>query len=501
MSKKEVQNTEKEKVMTKYDLKVQRREAEKAKAERDKKISTVVGIIVVAALVCLVASFPVRTYLAVNETYVKVNGENVSRVEFDYNYNVAANNYINQYGSYMSMFGVDLSQDPSSQMYSDTLTFADYFEQLAIENIKNNKALMAEAKAAGFEYDTTADFADFKQSIQDAAAEAGVTQKDFICRNYGTYATMSRIEAFVKEAMYVGAYYDSVADAKEPSDEDAQAYYNDNSAAYDSVDYRVLTVSAELPEEPTEEQKTAAMAAAKEEAEEAVKTVAKDGELKENMTGSSVPYLLKDWLFDSARKAGDTTVIENTSGNSYYVAAFENRYLDNTPTVNIRAILTTADNGQAVLDEWTAGAATEESFAELCDKYNDTEVVPVAGGLFDNLQASYLADELAAWLSDSSRKPGDTTVISPADDEYTYVLYYVSAGDPQWMVDIKNTLLSDSMEAYLEEIAADIAVEDPKGNLDYLKVPEEEETADGSEAAESTEAADSSAATESSSAQ
>ena len=95
MSKKEVQNTEKEKVMTKYDLKVQRREAEKAKAERDKKISTVVGIIVVAALVCLVASFPVRTYLAVNETYVKVNGENVSRVEFDYNYNVAANNYIN----------------------------------------------------------------------------------------------------------------------------------------------------------------------------------------------------------------------------------------------------------------------------------------------------------------------------------------------------------------------------------------------------------------------
>ena len=35
-------------------------------------------------------------------------------------------------------------------MYSDTLTWQDYFEQNAVESLKQNKALMAEAKAAGF---------------------------------------------------------------------------------------------------------------------------------------------------------------------------------------------------------------------------------------------------------------------------------------------------------------------------------------------------------------
>lgn len=153
------QNAEgtKEKVVTKYDLKVQRREAEKAQAKKDKLVGNIMGAVIVAALFCLVVSFPIRNYLAVNETYAKVNGEKISRVEFDYNYNIALNNYLNQYGSYMSMFGMDLSGDLSQQMYSEELTFQDFFTQLAIESISENKALLSEAKAAGFSYDTAAD--------------------------------------------------------------------------------------------------------------------------------------------------------------------------------------------------------------------------------------------------------------------------------------------------------------------------------------------------------
>ena len=39
--------------------------------------------------------------------------------------------------------------------------------------------------------------------------------------------------------------------------------------------------------------------------------MAKDGEAHENEKKSSVNYLISDWLFDDARKAGDTTVITN----------------------------------------------------------------------------------------------------------------------------------------------------------------------------------------------
>ena len=87
-----------------------------------------------------------------------INGEEVNKVEFDYVYNTSKNNYITQYGSYLSYFGLDTSKDLSTQMYSETLTWQDYFEQNAVESLKQNKALMAEAKAAGFTYDTTDEY-------------------------------------------------------------------------------------------------------------------------------------------------------------------------------------------------------------------------------------------------------------------------------------------------------------------------------------------------------
>ena len=112
-----------EKAMTKYDLKVQRRKEEKERARKSRRRDNIIGIVVVAALLCLVASFPIRNYLTVHGSYVKVNGENVSRVEFDYQYNMAVNNYLSQYGYYLYMMGIDPNSDFTSQMYSDTLTW------------------------------------------------------------------------------------------------------------------------------------------------------------------------------------------------------------------------------------------------------------------------------------------------------------------------------------------------------------------------------------------
>jgi len=504
MPKKETRNTENsqekntEKIKTKYDLKMERREAEKAKAKRDKKISAAAGIIIVAALACLVLSFPIRTYLTVHESYIRVGGQDITKVEFDYNYNVAANAYINQYGGYMSMFGMDVNSDWSTQMFSEELSLQDYFEQLAAEAIAQNKALLAKAEAEGFVYDTSEDFEEFKQMVKDAAAASGISEKELIRQTYGDYATLSRISDFVKEELYVSAYYDTVAESLEASDEEAQAYYEGHKDDYDSVDYRVLTVEAQLPEAPTEEQTAAAMAAAKEEAEEALKTVAADGELRENVTRTSVPSVLREWMFDSTRKEGDTTVMEDTVGNSYYVAAFENRYLDTTAAVNVRAVITEEDNGQAILDEWKGGAATEESFVELCNKYNDSTLAPEEGGLFENINVNAMSPELAQWLGDEARKTGDTAVISPETETFTYVIYYIGEGEPLWMVDIKDVLLSESMSVYLEEVRAGTDVEDPKGHLKYLTVSHEDEEAADTQESENTE---SSGAAESSSAQ
>lgn len=508
-----------QKVMTKYDRKVQKRKEEKEKEKKEERISTAIGIVVLVALVCLVASFPIRTYLATHETYVVVNGEAVNKVEFDYQYNLTKNNYITQYGSYLTYFGLDTSKDLSTQMYSDTLTWQDYFEQNAVESLKQNKALMAEAKAAGFTYDTTDEYNTFKETIKTSAASAGISEKEYVRSIYGSYATMGRIEEYVKNDMVMNAYYQKLQEDNAPGDDEIQSYYEENKATYDSVDYRLTTIEADLPTEPTEladpveattapdadtdgtattdtTQDTAyqpsdaeiakAMEDAKVLADDAEKTVAKDGEAHENEKKSSVNYLISDWLFDDARKAGDTTVITNDNSHCYYAVAFEKRYLDETPSADVRVIIPTEDKtGEEILEEWKSGAATEDSFAELCKKYTQDTSAVENGGLFEQVTKTGMTEELSNWIFDNSRQAGDTVAITVSDT--TYVLYYIGQDQPEWKINIKNTLVSDTMSQHMQDITADVTVEDPKGKLNYLKVQAEESAAAETATAETQE--------------
>ena len=514
-NKEQKEQTE-QKVMTKYDRKVQKRKEEKEKEKKEERISTTVGIVFLVALVCLVASFPIRTYLATHETYVVINGEEVNKVEFDYVYNTSKNNYITQYGSYLSYFGLDTSKDLSTQMYSETLTWKDYFEQNAVESLKQNKALMAEAKAAGFTYDTTDEYNTFKETIKTSVASAGISEKEYVRSIYGSYATMGRIEEYVKNDMVMNAYYQKLQEDNAPSDDEVQSYYEENKATYDSVDYRLTTIEADLPTEPTEladpveetaadttgstdgtaatdsTQDTAyqpsdaeiakAMEDAKVLADDAEQTVAKDGEAHENEKKSSVNYLISDWLFDDARKAGDTTVITNDNSHCYYVVAFEKRYLDETPSADVRVIIPTEDKtGEEILEEWKNGAATEDSFAELCKKYTQDTSAVENGGLFEQVTKTGMTEELSNWIFDSSRQAGDTVAITVSDS--TYVLYYIGQDQPEWKINIKNTLVSDTMSQHMQDITADVTVEDPKGKLNYLKVQAEESAAAETETA------------------
>lgn len=515
-----------QKVMTKYDRKVQRRKEEKEKEKKEERISTIVGIVFLVALVCLVASFPIRTYLATHETYVVVNGEAVNKVEFDYEYNLTKNNYITQYGSYLTYFGLDTSRDLSTQMYSDTLSWKDYFEQMAVDNLKQSKALKAAAEAEGFTYDTTDEYNTFKETIKTSAASAGVSEKEYVRSIYGDYATMGRIAEYVKNDMVMNAYYQKLQEDNAPSDEEIQSYYDENKATYDSVDYRLTTIEADLPTEPTEladpVDETAAttdttatdgaaatdatasdstdtayqpsdaeiakaMEDAKVLADDAEKTVATAGDVHENEKRTSVNYLISDWLFDDARKAGDTTVITNDNSHCYYVVAFEQRYLDETPSANVRVIVPAEDkSGEEILDEWKSGAATEDSFAELCKKYTQDTSAAENGGLFEQVTSTGMTAELSDWIFDSSRQAGDTVAIT-VSDATTYVLYYVGQDQPEWKISIKNTLVSQAMSEYIQNITADITVEDPKGKLNYLKVQAEESAAAETETTETQE--------------
>ncbi len=504
MSKKET-NSEEQKIVTKYDRKIQKRKEEKEKEKREKRMSTIISAVVVVALLALVLSFPIRTHMSLNETYVTVNGEKISKVEYDYNYYQVKETYLAQNGSMLSAYGgMDITSDFSKEMYSDTMTWGDYFDELTMQNITRSKALKAEADAAGFTYDTTEDYKQFEEDLKNAAESAGVSQGQYIKDYYGPYATKSRISEYLKESMVTTAYYNQKMEEFAPAEEEIQSYYNENQDNYDSVNYRITTINAELPTEPTaladattqaaaetaegtetvyqpsEAEIEKAMADAKLLAEEALVSVVTEGELRENAKKAGTVALIRDWLFDSARKAGDTTVLEDVNGNKYYVLAFEERYLDDTPSVDVRVAMLENQDGQTFLDEWKSGEATEESFAAMCDKYTADKTVK--GGLYEEVTKTGMNQNLANWMFAKERVTGDTEIIK-IDDTYTYVGYFLAKNRPEWMLNIENTLINETMAEYIEEISGDCTIDDPKGNLKYIEIRKQEEAA----AVESTE--------------
>lgn len=491
-----------EKVVTKYDRKMQRRKEAEEKEKRQKKITMVVCAVIAVALVCFIASFPIRTYMAVNETFVEINGEKITKVEFDYNYNMSINNYYAQYGSYLSYFGLDLSADLSTQMYSDTMSWKDYFEEMTIDSMKTNKALKAEADAAGFTFDAREEYAEMQDSLKAQAEEYGASYDDYLKLCYGANATQGRLEGYMKENIVISAYYAQVAEDKTPSDEAVWEYYEENVDSYDSVDYRLRTVDAQLPTEPTDladepaEEETEAeegaeetayepseaeikfaMAEAREAAEEEENTIVSSGELFENQTKSDLNSSIQNWLFDGSRKKGDTTIIEDSYYNRYYVVAFEQRYLDESPSVDVRIIITQTNDAQTILDEWKSGEATEESFIELCKKYTEDTSAKDEGGLYEAIIDSGMDEDLSAWLYDGVRKEGDTFAITVDQSEqiYNYVVYYLGTNNPEWMLSARDTILSGILSEYLEGIAAEVEVKDVKGNLAFIKIREQEE--------------------------
>lgn len=480
MSDKEVKN---EKVMTKYDRKMERRKEQKMQEQKEEKVTTAVIVLMLVAFVAFIASFPIRSYLVQHETCVTINGEDVKRVEFDYNYNNQVNNYVNQWGSYLSMFGLDVTQDLSTQMYDENLTWKDYFEEMTVDSMKETKGMKAAADAAGFDYDASAQVAQFKDAVATSAESAGISEKEYVKQRYGQYASVGAISKLVAEDARINAYYEEVSKGMVASDEDIEAYYNEHAMDYAVADYYVSEFAAEITSEsPTEEEIEAAMNAACDKADAAVEHVKLQGDEKIGVSKSKVYGVLGDWLFDETRNAGDKEVILDEDNNKYYAVEFVKTYRNEATTANVRVIVLNEDNGQAVLDEWNAGAATQESFAELCKKYTIDSGAVATGGLLEGVSEDSISGELAEWIFADERGVGDTTSI--AMEEATYVLYYVGQGEPEWKVDIAAVLLNQRQSEYRASVAANATVEDKKGVLNYLKVRAELEAVSGGDAVE-----------------
>ncbi|MBR3641069.1 MAG: peptidylprolyl isomerase, partial [Oscillibacter sp.] len=293
---------------------------------------------------------------------------------------------------------------------------------------------------------------------------------------------------------YSNAYTESLT----YEDDALEAAYADDKQSYDRVfwEYVVVDGQAESTEdaegntvEPTEEEQDAALEQAHHTAEEILAGYASGASLSElaaayenatySMSTTTTYYgdAVSEWLFDEARTNGDTDIIAD--GTTFCVALFHSRGRDESPTIDVRHILITPESGkltsedegyaaeqealkaaakeeaEAILEEWKAGEATEDSFAALAmERSADSNAA--SGGLYEAVYPGQMVAEFNDWCFDPARQSGDTAVVETSYG--AHVMYFVGPNAERWKTQVSATLRNKDVAAWAEELIADADV-------------------------------------------
>lgn len=484
------------------------KQLKKAAEKKQKRKNLTAGIIsivlVLAIAIGCVYGFVIRPNTMPKKAVALRTGDHeISAVDFGYYYYDAINTFYQNYGGYLSYLMEDPSKPLNEQIYDEESgqTWADYFMDGAAQNAKMDYACYDAAMKEGFKLseEGEASIKEGLESLEASAKENGYRSlDDYFSQVYGKGSSKKSYEAYQRLHMIATEYAKSIDDARTYTDEEIAAKDAENPAKYSNVTYRTFYIGAsaykeDLGEDATEEEtnaaQEAALAAAKADADKMVAEVngdeAKfaemavelaseankanyedpDSTLRTNDSYDNVSSYLTDWLFDAARKTGDTAAIED-GGNGYYVVLFLSTGDNHYNTVNVRHILFqpevdedadgdgTADTSsteateaaraeaEKALADWQSGDATEESFAAMADEMSDDTA---EGGLYEGVAKGQMITEFNDWIFDSARKPGDVEIV---DTSYgSHIIYFVSEGD-----DYRNSMIiSDLKDASYDE--------------------------------------------------
>ena len=487
------------------------KEAKEAQAAKRKSILYwVIGVVVVILVAALLIWN--SNFFQNRATAVTVNGHNFTAGEVEYYYNSAYQLY---YYSTMGITGLtnfNPATDPKDQYVDEeqTQTYYDYFMESALDALTQVAALTDAAEKDGFSlelsesgketYDSTI------SSMKDNATTSGYSYASYLQAIYGSHMTTGIYESCLKRAIMLTEYQQAHQDTLTYTDEDYTTYYDENKDSIDTFSYEVAFLSGSAPSttdedgntvEATEEEKTAAMEAAKANADKLMADVEAGGDFAEladtyvqedsantfrstETSGSSLSTTYGDWLKDTARAEGDINVFESTSG--YYVVRFLDRYLDETPTADIRHILVKAEltqeddpatedvdestiptdeameaakaEAESLLAQWEAGDKTAESFGELAKANSDDSGSASNGGLYTQVEEGQMVDTFNDWIFDSEHTEGDTGLVENTNSGMYgwHVMYFQAWNDPSWKINAKSSFQNDDMTSWIESI-------------------------------------------------
>lgn len=342
-------------------------EAAKKKKQSIKWIIVGVALVIFFAVAIYIntgAMYRSLDALTVSSTEVTVGDMTVSPIdrsftvaECNYVYNMQFVNFYNTYGSYASMFGLDVNKPldeqscPMGPEDQENYTWDDYFRDATKSLLTQMAAFEAYAKAN----DISLDKSDLESvdktvsAIEDAAKENNYRNASkFLAAQYGKGANESVARGILELEALANKVQLAITGAQSYTADQLTEKYESVKDSYDkfTYSYYLVPVATEKNEDgtaadPTDEAKAAAHATAEtilagvnggSTLADAAKAAVEGAEVKEQsaLAGSSVEADISEWIKSADRKAGDSAVVDGSAGS--YVVIFTARDNNQAPT-------------------------------------------------------------------------------------------------------------------------------------------------------------------------
>lgn len=303
--------------------------------------------------------------------------------------------FLDYYGYYLSMMGVDITKPLSDQIYDEKTgeTYQQLFLSNALQDWRTYTTLLQMAEEAKFTLneDQQAYLDNVEAQLKTMATEKKYADVEaFIDKEMFPGSSLAHYMQYVKTNHIGLSYYDTLYEGLMPTEQEIEDYYNAHEAEFKEKKFT-----------------------------------------KEDGNYYDVRHILVE-------VEGGT---EGSDGiKTYTDAEWE----------ACRA------KAQKMLDDFLANDPTEEKFAELAIQNSKDPGSAGNGGLYSKLTKGYgFIEDFENWYIDESRKVGDTGLVKNTQSSVQgYHIMYFAGSQPIWRYETQSAVLGERTTAMMDEAKA-----------------------------------------------
>lgn len=311
---------------------------EEKKAAKTKRNITIASVIIILAVVLILL---VNTsILHKNTTALTVGDMKFTPADVNYAYSTAFSNFYNTYGEYASMFGLDttyglsgLASQNCGMMEEEGSTWRDYFLDSAVTSLKQYAAMCKYADENGITLteEEEASLNDSLATLEESVKSYGYTSLNkYLSGNFGKGVDKDTVLKYERMSLLASKAYSQICAEVEAADTGFEDYTTKN--------FRHILIKAVADEngEYTDAAKAEAKAKCEEllkqweagdKTEESFAALAEEnsedtgsntnGGLYEDVYKGQMITEINDFIYDPARKVGDTAICYSGDDASY----------------------------------------------------------------------------------------------------------------------------------------------------------------------------------------